>query len=214
MPIFKDRSDAGQKLAAHIKDMMAGEDPIVLGLPRGGVPVAYEVARALGAPLDVFVVRKIGVPGDEEFAMGAIASGGIRIINEAVVRQAGVSDNDIAVAIAQEQLVLDRRERIYRGEYEPLALANRSLLVVDDGMATGSSMKVAVLALKARKPAAITVAVPVSSQEACGYLAKTADRVFCLETPTSFGAVGKWYVNFVQTPDEKVLECLAMSRQA
>ena len=214
MPIFKDRSDAGRKLAAHIKDIMAGEDLIVLGLPRGGVPVAYEVARALGAPLDVFVVRKIGVPGDEEFAMGAIASGGIRIINEAVVRQAGVSDNDIAVAIAQEQLVLDRRERIYRGEYEPLALANRSLLVVDDGMATGSSMKVAVLALKARKPAAITVAVPVASQEACDYLAKAADRVICLETPTAFGAVGKWYVNFVQTPDEQVLQCLAMARQA
>lgn len=214
MPIFKNRSDAGRKLAAHMQGMVFGADPVILALPRGGAPVAYEVARALGAPLDVFVVRKIGVPGDEEFAMGAIASGGIRLINEQVVQQAGVSENDIAAAIAQEQLVLDRRENIYRGQYGPLKLEGRPLVVVDDGMATGASMKAAVLALQALKPAAITVAVPVASQEACAYLGRTVDRVICLETPRVFRAVGKWYADFSQTTDNEVLECLARARQA
>lgn len=213
MPIYKDRIDAGRNLGAHLAAMTLGDDPVVLGLPRGGVPVAYEVADALDAPLDLFVVRKVGLPGNEEFAMGAVASGGIRIINDDIIRQAGLSENDIAAAIAQEQRVLDRRERIYRGAFERLELKGHTLIVVDDGMATGASMKAAVLALQRSQPAAIIAAVPVASQEACTLLAQTADRTICLETPEPFRAVGQWYVDFSQTSDEEVLTCMQRARK-
>lgn len=209
--IYRDRLEAGEKLAAHLSDFKGREDLVVLALPRGGVPVAYRVAEALDAPMDVFVVRKVGVPGHEELAMGAIAGGGIRIINDDVVQQAGISEKEIAAAAAQEQVVLERRERKYRGDRGRLNLQGRTVILVDDGIATGATMQAAVLALKRVKAAEIVVAVPVGPESACTGLKKTADRVVCLETPAPFGGVDRWYDDFSQTTDEEVLLCLDKS---
>jgi predicted phosphoribosyltransferase len=205
MSIFRNRVDAGKRLAASLSAFAHQEDVVVLALPRGGVPVAYEVAKALDLPMDIFVVRKLGVPGQKELAMGAIASGGIRIVNEAVVQQAGLSDEDIAAAAAQEQVVLERRENKYRQGRSSIDPKGKTTIVVDDGMATGSTMQVTVLALKRLKPSRIVIAVPVAAKEACAELKEWADQVICLETPVPFWAVGQWYQDFSQTTDEEVL---------
>jgi predicted phosphoribosyltransferase len=203
-PRFHDRSEAGRVLAAELAGYAGRTDLLVLALPRGGVPVAYEVARALAAPLDVFIVRKLGLPGHEEFAMGAIASGGIRLINEDIVREFGVTDAEIAAAMAAEEQEMERRERRYRRARPRPTITGRTVILVDDGLATGSTMRAAVLALRAESPAAIVVAVPVAARETCDDLRGLVDDVVCAETPDPFHAVGLWYEDFAQTTDEEV----------
>src|SRR5262245_4487965 len=185
-----------------------GQDVVVLALPRGGVPVAYEVARALDAPLDVFLVRKLGLPGHPELAMGAIASGGVRVLNEDVVGWYGLSASLLDDVAAREQVELERRERAYRGARPPIELSGRVAILVDDGLATGASMKAAVQAARARGPAEVVVAVPVGAFDVCKALAKIADRVVCVRTPSPFSAVGLWYRDFSQTSDEEVRKLL------
>ena len=211
--LFKNRTDAGKKLAEHLTEFAGRGDVVVLALPRGGVPVAYEVSKTLDAPMDVFVVRKIGVPGREELAMGAIASGGVRIINEALAKRYGVSEKDIAAAAAQEQLVLENRERKYRMDRRSIDFKGKIVIVVDDGMATGSTMHAAVLALKSLKPSEIVVAAPVAAKEACETLENRADRLVCLETPVPFIAVGNWYGDFSKTTDEEVLKYMKKAKK-
>jgi predicted phosphoribosyltransferase len=205
---FADRRDAGRILAGWLAHYRGRPDTIVLGLPRGGVPVAYEVARALGLPLDVFIVRKLGVPGQEEFAMGAVASGGVRVMNEPVVQGLGIPDAVVDDVAARELRELERRERLYRGARTP-ALRHDTAIVVDDGLATGSTMKAAVAALRRERVTRIVVAVPVASTEACEALRTQADEVICAFTPEPFHAVGLWYANFGQTTDEEVTALLA-----
>jgi putative phosphoribosyl transferase len=207
---FRDRADAGRRLAGMLRDLAHRDDLLVLGLPRGGVPVAHEVARALGAPLDVFVVRKLGLPGHDELAMGAIASGGVRLVNEDVVSAFGVTIDEIARVTAREERELERRERLYRGEDRaPPLVAGRTVLLVDDGLATGASMRAAVEAVRAQHPRAIVVAVPVAPAETCDALRAAADDVVCAMTPEPFDAVGLWYDDFRQTTDEEVHALLA-----
>lgn len=208
-PRFHDRADAGRALAADLAPYAGRRDLLVLALPRGGVPVAYEVARALGAPLDVFLVRKLGLPGHEEFAMGAIASGGIRLINEDVVREFGVTDTEIAAVSQAEEQELERRERQYRRDRPKPAIAGRTVILVDDGLATGSTMRAAVLALRQERPAHIIVAVPVAAAETCDEFRGVVDDIVCAETPTPFYAVGLWYEDFSQTTDEEVRQLLS-----
>jgi putative phosphoribosyl transferase len=206
---FRDRTEAGRLLAERLAPYANRADVIVLGLPRGGLPVAFEVARALGAPLDVFVVRKLGVPGHEELAMGAVATGGVRILNESVVRALGMPERVIdAVARAEEQ-ELERRERLYRGERPPPDLRGRTVILVDDGLATGATMLAAIKAVRKLQPARVVVAVPVAARETCDALAREADEMICAETPEPFYAVGQWYENFSQTTDDEVRELLA-----
>ncbi|KWT97384.1 MULTISPECIES: phosphoribosyltransferase [unclassified Variovorax] len=200
---FKDRHDAGRVLASALGKWRGQPDLVVLALPRGGVPVAWEVARALQAPLDVLVVRKLGLPGQEELAMGAIGPGGVRVMSD-VARMWPVSDAEVEQVIAREQAELARRERLYRGERAPLALAGRVVLLVDDGLATGASMHAAVLAVRAMHAQRIVVAVPVGSREAVQLLETVADEVVCVHAPEPFRAVGIWYENFGQTSDEEV----------
>jgi putative phosphoribosyl transferase len=207
-PIFRDRADAGRVLARALAGYAGRSDVIVLGLPRGGVPVAYEVARALGAPLDVFLVRKLGLPGHEELAMGAIASGGIRLLNEDVVDAYYVSDAQIAAVTETEQRELERRERLYRDNRPLPQLRGRTVILIDDGLATGATMRVAVLALREESPARIVVAVPVAAAETCDDFRTIVDEIICAETPSPFYAVGLWYEDFTQTTDEEVHELL------
>jgi predicted phosphoribosyltransferase len=209
---FRDRVDAGKALAEHLRKYAGRPDVIVLALPRGGVPVAYEVAKALGAPLDVFIVRKLGVPGHEEYAMGAVASGGVRVLNEDVVRGLGLSDAAIDRVIARELAELNRREQLYRGERPEPDLKGRTVILVDDGLATGSTMKAAVKALEARGPARIVVAVPIAARDTCEALAREVDEVVCAVTPEPFHAVGLWYDDFRQTSDEEVHHLLDRGR--
>lgn len=209
---FHDRTEAGRRLAADLAHYARRNDVCVLALPRGGVPVAFEVARALDAPLDVFVVRKLGVPGHEEYAMGAIASGGVVMISEQVVRQVGVNQREIERVLADERRELARREHEYRGTRPPLDVAGKIVILVDDGLATGATMRVAVAALKRERPARVVVAVPVASPEVCEALRHEADEVVCSMTPEPFYAVGLWYVDFAQTSDEEVHELLELSR--
>jgi putative phosphoribosyl transferase len=204
MPLYKDRIDAGALLAKALLEYANREDVIVLGLPRGGVPVAYQVAEALQVTMDVWIVRKIGVPGQEELAMGAVASGGIRILNEDIVDQLGIPATAVAAAAAQEQVELERRELLYRGVQTDVDLKNRTAIVVDDGMATGMSMRAAVISLRTRKPGEIVAAVPVAASSPCELLRRDADRVVCLHTPGPFRAVGQWYEDFSQTTDDEV----------
>jgi predicted phosphoribosyltransferase len=204
---FKDRRDAGRKLANALGAWRGCPEVLVLGLPRGGVPVAWEVAQALAAPLDVLVVRKLGFPGQEEFAMGAIASGGVRVMGE-FFDAWPVSQKAIDAVVAREQVELARRERLYRGERPPLALADRALLLIDDGLATGATMCAAVTAARAGRPQRIVVAVPVASREAVQSVGVVADEVVCVYTPEHFRAVGLWYEDFGQTSDEEVCELL------
>ena len=210
-PRFHDRPDAGRALAADLAPYAGRPDLVVLALPRGGVPVAYEVACALGAPLDVFLVRKLGLPGHEEFAMGAIASGGIRLINEDVVREFGVTDAEIAAVSAAEEQELERRERQYRRDRPTPRIAGRTIILVDDGLATGSTMHAAVLALRQENPAHIIIAVPVAAAETCDEFRNLVDDIVCAETPSPFHAVGLWYEDFSQTTDEEVQELLNRS---
>ena len=205
---FKDRRDAGRKLAAALAGWRGQPGLLVLGLPRGGVPVAWEIAHALGAPLDVLVVRKLGYPGQEEYAMGAIASGGVRFMDESALAWP-VSAAEVEAVVAREQAELPRRERLYRGERPPLALGGRVLLLVDDGLATGATMRAAVMAARAGRPQRIVVAVPVASREAIQSVGTGADEVVSVFTPEHFRAVGLWYQDFGQTSDEEVCRLLA-----
>ena len=207
-PRFRDRADAGRVLAGQLARYTGRNDVVVLALPRGGVPVAYEVARTLGVPLDVFLVRKLGLPGHEELAMGAIASGGIRLINEEVVDAYAVSDAQIAAVTEAEQRELERRERLYRDNRPLPPLRDRTVILVDDGLATGATMRVAVLALRYEAPARIVVAVPVAAAETCDDFREIVDDIVCAETPWPFYAVGVWYEDFTQTTDDEVHELL------
>jgi putative phosphoribosyl transferase len=211
---FADRAHAGRRLADALAAYRGSGDVIVLGLPRGGVPVAYEVARALGAPLDVFLVRKLGLPGHEELAMGAIATGGVRVVNEDVVGPLRVPAEVIDRAAAHEALELIRRERAYRGDLPAPELAGRVGILVDDGLATGSTMRAAVRALRLLNPARIVVAVPVAAAPTCDALRAEADEVVCLVTPHNFRAVGLWYDDFAQTEDDEVRDLLRAAREA
>lgn len=196
-------------LARELEHHRGAPALVVVALPRGGVPVGFEVARALEAPLDVLVVRKLGAPGQEELALGAIAGGGVQVLNDRVVAELGLSAETIARAVHVEREELARRERLYRGERAPLDVANRTVIVVDDGLATGASMRVAALALRAQKPRRLVIAVPVAAQSTCDALRPDADEVVCARTPWPFLAVGTWYENFDQTTDREVGELLA-----
>ncbi len=206
--LFRDRTDAGQALAEKLKQYADRPDVLVLALPRGGVPVGYEIARALHAPLDVFLVRKLGLPGHEELAMGAIATGGVRVLNQDVVRPLQIPDEIIDMVASQELHELERRERVYRGDRPPPAVRGRTVILVDDGLATGSSMRAAVAALRQQGPARIVVAVPVGAAETCAEIRAQADDVICACTPDPFYAVGLWYRDFSQTTDDEVRELL------
>jgi putative phosphoribosyl transferase len=208
-PPFRDRSDAGRQLAAKLAAYADRLDVLVLALPRGGVPVGYEAARELGAPLDVFLVRKLGVPGHEELAMGAVATGGVRVLNDQIVRALGIPDYVIDAVAAWEEQELARRERLYRGDRPPPDVRGRTVILVDDGLATGATMHAAIQALREHQPARIVVAVPTASPETCERLREEVDDVICAVTPEPFYAVGLWYENFSQTTDEEVRDLLA-----
>ena len=210
--VFRDRKAAGQELGKRLS-AYRGRDAIVLALPRGGVPVAFEVALALQAPLDVIVVRKLGVPGHEEYAMGALASGGIRLLNDAVVRELGISAAAIERVVLAEHTELQRRERLYRGDRPAPEVRGRTAILVDDGLATGSTMLVAVRALRAQQPASIAVAVPIAAADTCESLRSEADDVICARTPFPFRAVGLWYQDFSQTSDDEVCELLKRAQE-
>ena len=205
---FRDRAHAGGVLAAALARYAHRRDVIVLALPRGGVPVGCEVARALGVPLDVFVVRKLGVPGHEELAMGAIAPGGVRLLNEDVVALAGVSEEAIDEVAAREAAEIRRRERVYRGDRGPPDLRGRTVILVDDGLATGASMRAAAAAVRRQGPAWVVVAVPAAAADTCETLRGEVDELVCLMTPEPFHAVGLWYEDFSQTSDEEVRQLL------
>jgi len=205
---FRDRTEAGWELAHKLRHYADRPDVLVLALPRGGVPVAYEVARTLTAPLDVFLVRKLGVPGRRELAMGAIATGGVRIINEAVAQSLGIPDDIIEDVTAVERLELERQERKYRGGRPAPDVAGRTVILVDDGLATGATMRAAIAALRQQHPARIVVAVPVGARETCEEFQGVADEVVCALTPDPFYAVGLWYEDFSQTSDEEVHDLL------
>jgi len=206
---FRDRAEAGRRLAGRLSAYAGRPDVLVLALPRGGVPVAYEVARELEAPFDVFVVRKLGVPGYEELAMGAIASGGVCILNQDVLKRLTISRESIDAVVARERRELDRRERLYRGDRPAPEVRDRTVILVDDGLATGSTMRAAVKALRRRQPAKIVVAVPVAAPSTCREFQKLADACVCSATPEPFRAVGLWYENFDQVSDEDVCGLLA-----
>ncbi len=207
--VFRDRIEAGQRLASHLERYAARADVLVLALPRGGVPVAAQVAEALGSALDVFVVRKLGVPGHEELAMGALAMGGRRVLNSRVVEGQGLSIADVEAVTAAERAVVEARARTYRGERPPPPVEGRTVILVDDGVATGATMRVALETLREQAPARLVVAVPVASRPACADMEALADEVICVVTPEPFRAVGAWYLRFDQTSDEEVEELLA-----
>jgi predicted phosphoribosyltransferase len=209
--LFHDRLDAGRFLASKLRRFANRPDTVILALPRGGVPVGFEVAKALNAPLDVFVVRKLGVPGHEELAMGAIASGGIRVLNEDVVHALAIPDQVIDRVAATEERELERREGDYRDDRPPVEVQGRTVILVDDGLATGSSMRVAVLALKRKRPAQIVVAVPVAAPTTCAAFEPEVDQVICAVTSEAFHSVGQWYEDFTQTSDEMVRDLLRRS---
>jgi putative phosphoribosyl transferase len=210
---FANRTEAGRLLAEKLVQYAGRDDVIVLGLPRGGVPVAFEVARRLGVPLDVFIVRKLGVPGFEELAAGAIASGGVRVLNEDVMRSIPHADEAIEAVTARETAELERREQIYRDGRPPPELRDRIVILVDDGLATGASMRAAVKALRQSGAAKIVVAVPVGPPDTCRELQEEADETICLSTPEFFQAVGQYYEDFSQTSDEDVRELLSQAAQ-
>jgi putative phosphoribosyl transferase len=206
---FHDRAEAGRQLAARLTDYVNRPDVLVLALPRGGVPVANEVARALRAPLDVFLVRKLGVPGHEELAMGAIASGGIRVINEDVVQYLRIPSAVVDRVTEIEQAELERRELAYRGDRLSPNLEDKTIIIVDDGLATGSSMRAAVTAVRQHKPARVVVAVPVAPPSTCDEMSAEVDQLVCTMMPEPFDGVGRWYEDFSQTSDQEVRDLLA-----
>lgn len=206
---FQDRVEAGQILAESLDAYKNRPDVVVLALPRGGVPVAFEVARALNAPLDIFLVRKLGVPGHEELAMGAIASGGVRTINEDVVQTLGIPDEVIDAVTAKEQQELERREHLYRDGRPPLDVRGRTVILIDDGLATGSTMRAAAAALRKQRPARIVVAVPVGAASTCDEFRREVDEAICAVTPEPFFAISLWYRDFTQTTDDEVRDLLA-----
>jgi len=206
--VYRDRADAGRRLAEELAPYAGCADLLILALPRGGVPVAFEVARALEAPLDVFLVRKLGVPGHEELAMGAIASGGMRLLNKDVVRALRISPDVIDQVAAVERVELERREREYRDDRPPPDVRGKTVILIDDGLATGASMRAAVAALRQRHPARIVVAVPIAAPATCAEFQGEVDEVVCARTPEPFYAVGLCYEDFAQTTDEEVRELL------
>ena len=212
--LFEDRFEAGRVLASKLGEFSGRTDVVVLALPRGGVPVGYEVAQALRAPFDVFVVRKLGTPGQEELAMGALASGGVTVLNREVIQALGIPRQTINAVVAREERELERREREYRGQRPAASVRGRTAIVVDDGLATGSSMRVAAKALRKEAAAEIVVAVPVASPSTCSAFELEVDKVVCATTPEPFSAVGQWYRNFSQTTDEEVRDLLARSASA
>lgn len=212
--LFENRIHAGQQLASELMEYANRDDVLVLALPRGGVPVGYEVAQALHAPLDVFLVRKLGVPGHEELAFGALASGGVRVLNRSVIRSAEVSDAEIEATVKTELRELERRERAYRDELPPPQVEGKTVILVDDGLATGASMRASLLALREQNPARIVVAVPAASAETCDEFRNQVDDIVCAMTPEPFYAVGLWYRDFSQTTDDEVRDLLTRASQA
>ena len=210
---YQDRREAGQQLAARLMAYANQPDVLVLGLARGGVPVAFEVAEVLGVPLDVFVVRKLGVPGHEELAMGAIASGGVRVLNEEVVRQLDILPEFIHTVAAREQRILEYREHFYRGDRPAPEVQGRTVILVDDGLATGATMRAAVAAMHQRQPARMVIAVPVAASSTCDELRAEVDEVVCTATPEPFYAVGAWYEDFSAPSDAEVRDILARASQ-
>jgi putative phosphoribosyl transferase len=208
--LFRNRSEAGRRLAARLRDVADG-DSVLLALPRGGVPVGFEVALALGIPLDVFVVRKLGAPGQEELAMGAIASGGVRVLNQGVVASLAISPQQIDAVAAREARELERREQEYRGNRKRVDLCGRTVILVDDGLATGSTMRAAIAAVRQQGPKKVVVAVPVAAYSTCAELQEEADETVCLYTPLQFHAVGKWYQDFSQITDDEVCELIELA---
>lgn len=202
--LFKDRRDAGRKLAQKLKDYAGRKDVIVLALPRGGVPVAYEVAKALNVPMDIFIVRKLGWPGHEEMAIGAIASGGVKVLNQDIVQYLNIPEALIDAVAQRELRELERREHAYRGDRPPLDVKDRTVIIVDDGLATGASMRAAVEGVRAHHPARIVIAVPTAAPETCESLKDEVDEVICATTPEPFYGVSRWYEDFSQTTDEEV----------
>jgi putative phosphoribosyl transferase len=206
---FRDRTEAGKQLATRLKAYTNQTDVLVLGLPRGGVPVAYEVARALNLPLDICLVRKLGVPGHSELAMGAIAAGGVRILNYDIIRGLGISDKMLERVAARELRELQRRDRVYRGDRPQPEIRDRTVILVDDGLATGATIRAAIAVLRSQQPKKIIVAVPVAPISAYQELETEVDEVVCLATPEPFYAIGLWYDNFSQTTDDQVRNLLA-----
>lgn len=210
--IFKDRRDAGLRLAGRLSEYR-DEDAVVLALPRGGVPVGYEVARALNVPLDVFVARKLGAPGQPELAIGAVASGGVRLVNERVVWELGVSEDWIEAVTEKELAEVGRRMRRFRGEKPEPEVGGRTVILVDDGIATGMTVKAAIRAIREKGPRRIVLAVPVCAEVTADALALEVDELICLQTPADLQAIGFWYENFRQLDDEEVIELLELSRR-
>ena len=207
-PLFRDRRLAGRRLAELLSGFAGAPNLLVLALPRGGVPVGYEVARALHAPLDVFLVRKLGLPGHEELAMGAIATGGIRVVNAEVVDAMQMPERVLDAVAEREQHEIERREHAYRGERPPPVIAGHTIILVDDGLATGATMRAAARAIRAQAPARLVIAVPVAARSTCDSLAMEADEIVCAETPEPFFAVGLWYEDFSETSDQEVRDLL------
>jgi putative phosphoribosyl transferase len=212
LAVFQDRAEAGRVLADQLTTYAGSPDVVVLALPRGGVPVGFQAARSLRAPLEVLPVRKLGVPGREELAMGAIASDGTQVINQTLVRELGIAKDTLRAVAAAEHQELERRERTYRGQRPPPALTGKVVIVVDDGLATGATMRAAVAAIRRQQPARVVVAVPVGAASTCRELQQAADEVICASTPALFVAVGQAYRDFAQTTDEEVRALLDAAR--
>ncbi len=213
MAQFKDRRDAGKVLAQNLSAYQGRSDVIIFALPRGGVPVAYEVALALNAPLDVFIVRKLGLPGHEELALGAIASGGVRVLNEDIIQALHIPENLINIVAQRELQELQRRAELYRGDRPPLNARDKTAILIDDGLATGASMRAAVIGVRAQNPARIVIAVPTAAPETCDAFEFKVDEIVCSMTPEPFLGVGKWYEDFSQVTDEEVRTLLEEATQ-
>jgi len=211
--IFRDRVEAGGRLAERLRPYANRGDVIVLGIPRGGVPVAFEVAEALNAPLDIFLSRKLGVPGQEELAFGAVASGGVRVLDDDLIESVGISKQEIEEITGKVRAELERRERVFRGDRPPLELEGKIAILIDDGIATGSSMRAAIKALRLHKPAKVVVAIPVAPLSTCHRLRTKVDELICVYMPESFYAIGQFYADFTQVADEEVTELIRRAAQ-